>query len=86
MLGYSESDIGGVLENLVYLELRRRGYRVATGKAEAGKIDFVAEDRSGKLYIQVAHLAESRQTVEHALKAFSRFDGVYPRYLLSLEA
>ncbi|MBN1838398.1 MAG: ATP-binding protein [Spirochaetales bacterium] len=54
VLGYRGSDIGGVQVNLVYPELRRRGDRVAVGTGESGQIDLVAEDRAGKLYIQVA--------------------------------
>lgn len=52
MLGYREADIGGVLENLVYLELRRRGYRVSVGSAESREIDFVAEDRSLQRFLR----------------------------------
>jgi predicted AAA+ superfamily ATPase len=52
VLGYREADIGGVLENLVYLELRRRGYRVSVGSAESREIDFVAEDRSLQRFLR----------------------------------
>ncbi len=83
--GYREADIGGVLENLVYLELRRRGYRVAVGSGESREIDFVAEDQSGRLYFQVAYLLESRKTLERELKPFSMIDDAYPRYLLTLD-
>ncbi len=86
VLGYREADIGGILENLVYLELRRRGYRVATGSSESGEIDFVAEDRAGRMYLQVAYLLESKKTLERELKAFSLLDDAYPRYLLTLDA
>jgi predicted AAA+ superfamily ATPase len=82
---HREADIGGLLENLVYLELRRRGYRVAAGSADSRGIDFVAEDPSGKVYIQVAYLLESRETIERELKPFSLLDDAYPRYLLTLD-
>jgi predicted AAA+ superfamily ATPase len=85
ILGYRESDIGGLLENLVYLEPRRRGYRVAVGSADSKQIDFVAEDRSGKAYIQVAYLLENRETIDRELKPFSLLDDAYPRYLLTLD-
>ena len=85
VLGYREADIGGLLENLVYLELRRRGYRVVVGSADAQEIDFVAEDRSGKVYIQVAYLLEPRETIDRKLKPFSFLDDAYPRYLLTLD-
>jgi predicted AAA+ superfamily ATPase len=85
VLGYREVDIAGLLENLVYLELRRRGYRVASGSANSREIDFVAEDRSGKVYIQVAYLLESRETIDRECKPFSLLDDAYPRYLLTLD-
>ena len=85
VLGYREADIGGILENLVYLELRQRGYLVAAGSAESGEIDFVAEDQTGRMYIQVAYLLESRKTLERELRPFSLLDDAYPRYLLTLD-
>jgi len=85
VLGYREADIGGVLENLVYLELRRRGYRVAVGSTESREIDFVAEEPSGRLYFQVAYLLESRKTLEREVRPFSLLDDAYPRYLLTLD-
>ena len=85
VLGYREADIAGILENLVYLELCRRGYRVASGSAESSEIDFVAEDRTGRMYLQVAYLLESRKTLERELKPFSLLGDAYPRYLLTLD-
>jgi predicted AAA+ superfamily ATPase len=67
------------------LELRRRGFRVTSGSAESGEIDFVAEDRSGRMYLQVAYLLESRKTLERELKGFSMIDDAYTRYLLTLD-
>ena len=57
-----ESDIAGVLENLVFLELRRRGYTVTVGVAGAREIDSVAERRSGRRYVQVAYLSRHAKT------------------------
>ena len=85
IVGYRESDIGGVLENLVFLELRRRGYTVTVGVAGAREIDFVAERRSGRRYVQVAYLLESPATVERELAAFTSVRDAYPRVLLSLD-
>ena len=84
-IGYRESDIGGVLENLVFLELRRRGYTVTVGVAGAQEIDFVAEKRSGRYYVQVAYLLESPATIERELAAFAAIRDAYPRVLLSLD-
>ena len=85
IVGYRESDIGGVLENLVFLELRRRGYTVTVGVAGPREIDFVAERRSGRRYVQVAYLLESPATVERELAAFASIRDAYPRVLLSLD-
>ena len=85
IVGYRESDIGGILENLVFLELRRRGYRVTVGIAGAYEIDFVAENRSGRYYVQVAYLLDSPATIARELAAFAAIRDAYPRVLLSLD-
>ena len=85
IVGYREADIGGVLENLVFLELRRRGYLVTVGVAGSQEIDFVAERRSGRCYMQVAYLLESPATIERELSAFSGIRDAYPRVLLTLD-
>ncbi len=85
IVGYREADIGGVLENLVFLELRRRGYLVTVGVAGSQEIDFVAERRSGRCYVQVAYLLESSATIERELSAFSGIRDAYPRVLLTLD-
>lgn len=73
--GYREADLGGILEYRVYLELRRRGYRVAVGSAcSRENCHFVAENPSGALFIRVAHRLENRETTERQLKAFSLLD------------
>ena len=84
-IGYRDTDIGGLLENLVYLELRRRGYDVTVGSAGGREIDFVAQDRRGIVYVQVAYLLASQATIERELTAFSTLDDAYPRVLLSLD-
>ncbi len=83
--GYRESDVGGVLENLVYLELRRRGYRVTVGAAGAREVDFVAESGAGRRYVQVAYLLDSPATIERELSAFASIADAYPRILLTLD-
>ena len=85
IIGYRDTDVGGLLENLVYLELRRRGYDVTVGSAGGREIDFVAQDRRGIVYVQVAYLLESQATIERELTAFSTLDDAYPRVLLSLD-
>ena len=83
--GYRESDVGGILENLVFLELRRRGYAVTVGVAGSHEIDFVAEKRQERWYVQVAYLLESAATIKRELAAFAPLRDAYPRVLLSLD-
>ena len=83
--GHRESDIGGALENLVFLELRRRGYKVTVGVAGEREIDFVAERGSERRYVQVAYLLESPATIARELAAFAAVRDSYPRVLLSLD-
>jgi len=85
VVGYREGDISGTLENLVYLELRRRGYRVLTGRAGELEIDFVAERGSERVYVQVAYLLESKATVDRELAPFAAIGDKYPCRLITLD-
>lgn len=85
LLGFRERDVAGILENLVYLELRRRGFTVSIGTVEDREIDFVAETGSGRLYIQVAYLLGTRQTLKREIAALSALRDAYPRILLSMD-
>jgi len=85
LLGYRERDISGILENLVYLELRRRGYRVWLGLVGGQEIDFVAESERGRRYVQVACLLESRRTLEREIAPLGAVDDAYPQILLSMD-
>jgi uncharacterized protein len=85
VVGYREGDVSGILENLVYLELRRRGYHAMIGKAGEIEIDFVAERGGERAYVQVAYLLESKATVERELAPFAALDDKYPCYLVTLD-
>lgn len=85
IVGFRERDISGMLENLVYLELRRRGYTVNVGIAGKHEIDFVAERGADRHYVQVAYLLASSATIERELAAFAPLRDAYPRLLLSLD-
>lgn len=85
LLGYREGDISGVLENIVFLELKRRGYQVYIGKFDNREIDFIAEKENRKIYIQVAYLLESRQTVEREFSVLKAINDNYPKYVLSMD-
>lgn len=85
VLGFRSGDMGGVIENLVYLELRRRGYRVWVGKLNDLEIDFIAEGPRGRAYIQAAYLLESPGTVARELAPFASLGDKYPCFLITLD-
>ena len=85
LLGFREIDISGVLENLVFLELKRRGYQVFIGKFENKKIDFIAEKENRKIYIQVAYLLSSREIIEREFSVLKLIKDNYPKYVISMD-
>ena len=85
LLGYREGDISGLLENIVYLELLRRGYSVSIGKWDNLEIDFVAERDNEKMYLQVAYLLADGKTVEREAKPLRAISDNYPKYILSMD-
>lgn len=85
LMGFRQVNMGSMLENLVYLELLRRGYRVTVGKVDALEVDFVAESTGQRLYIQVAHSLSDPATLERELRPFRRIPDAYPRTLLSTD-
>ena len=84
-MGYRDSLIAGVLENIVFLELKRRGYAVYIGKAGAAEIDFVAEKRGKRLYVQVAYKLESQQTAEREFGSLLSIKDQYPKIVVTMD-
>ena len=84
-MGYRDRMISGVLENIVFLELKRRGYSVYIGKLYTKEIDFVAEKQSKKIYIQVAYKLENEQTIEREFSNLLEIDDQYPKYVISMD-
>ena len=78
-------DMGHILENIVYLELLRRGYKVYTGKVDDLEIDFVSENKNGLEYYQVSLTTREEQTLERELKPLQRTGDFYPKYLLTMD-
>lgn len=85
VLSYRESDIAGFLENLVFLELKRRGYQVYIGKIGDKEIDFIAEKKGKRVYIQVTYLLGSRETIEREIAPLKEVKDNYPKYVLSMD-
>ena len=78
-------DMGHILENIVYLELLRRGYKVYTGKVDDLEIDFVAENKNGLEYYQVSLTTREEKTLERELRPLQKTGDFYPKYLLTMD-
>ena len=85
MFGNNIKDIQPVLENIVYVELLRRGYQVYVGKVESKEIDFIGEKQGQKIYIQVSYLLASNETIEREFGVYSLVKDNYPKYVVSLD-
>ena len=85
MLGYKETAISGMLENLVFLELKRRGFNIHIGKYGSKEIDFIAEKENKKIYIQVAYLLASPETIEREFSVLKQIKDNYPKYVISMD-
>lgn len=81
----ADSDMGHILENIVYLELLRREYKVYVGKVDDLEVDFVAANRNGLKYYQVALTVRDEKFLECELKSLQRTGDHYPKYLLTLD-
>ena len=81
----ADRDMGHILENIVYLELLRRGYKVYVGKVDDLEIDFVAENREGLEYYQVSLTVRDEQVLKRELKSLQKTGDHYPKYLLTLD-
>jgi len=82
VLGYTPDSVAAMLENLVYLELLRRGYDVRVGKIGNTEVDFVATRQENKIYIQIAERIEREETQQ---REYGRLLGIadnYPKYVL----
>ena len=78
-------DINQTLENIVYLELLRRGYNVTVGKSNNNEIDFVATMQGEKIYVQVAYLLASDETIEREFSVLEKIHDNYPKYVVTMD-
>lgn len=85
VFGGSMRDINLILENIVYLELLRRGYKVTVGKTGEKEIDFVCDKRGDKLYVQVTYLLASEDTIKREFGAYDTIRDNFPKYVVSLD-
>ena len=84
-LGYQSNDISGYLENIVFLELLRRKYKVNIGKQDNKEIDFVANLRDENLYLQISYLLVSPETIEREFSPLKSIKDNYPKMVLSMD-
>jgi len=84
-MGFRDRKISGILENLVFLELKRRGYEVYVGKYDQKEIDFVAEKKGQRVYVQVAYKMEAQETIDREFLALIPIDDHYPKYVVSMD-
>ena len=82
---YRDADRGHILENIVYLELLRRDYRVCIGKVGETEVDFVAEKPDDKLYVQVTESMLSPETRERELRPLQMIPDNYEKIVLSMD-
>ncbi|MGN0739166.1 MAG: ATP-binding protein [Treponema sp.] len=85
LLGKKAMDTGHILENIVYLELVRRGYAVYVGKIDSLEVDFVAQNEDGNLYIQVAASVRDEATLQRELKPLMAIRDSYKKIILTLD-
>ena len=85
LLGRKDIDVGHILENIVYLELIRRGYKVYVGKLGDKEVDFVAVNKEGNTYFQVAYTTRDFKTLERELSALESIKDHYPKFILTMD-
>lgn len=85
LLGGKNTDVGHTLENVVYLELIRRGYNVYIGQNDKNEVDFVAQKGDDTFYYQVSATVRDAVTLKRELSALENINDHYPKYILTLD-
>ena len=83
--GHGKNDIEQVLENIICLELLRRGYKVTVGRNVDKEIDFIASKNGEKIYLQVCYLLAEASTIEREFGAYKGIHDNYPKYVITLD-
>ena len=84
-MGYKDRLIGGILENIIMLELKRRDYKVYIGKLGTKEIDFIAEKGNSKVYIQVAYLLPEQSTIDREFNPLLEIKDNFPKYVVTMD-
>lgn len=85
LLGKRSTDVGHILENVIYLELIRWGYDVYVGQVDDLEVDFVAMDQDGINYFQVSASVRDEETLKLELNSLEKINDNYPKYILTLD-
>ncbi len=85
VFGGNMHDINLILENIVYMELVRRGYKVTVGKSGTKEIDFVCDQRGEKLYVQVAYLLADESIVNREFGVYESIKDNFPKYIVTMD-
>ena len=85
ILGSNQRDINQIFENIIYLELLRKGYNVRVGKVDNLEVDFVCTKGNEKIYVQVTYLLASPETIEREFTSLEKIDDNYPKYVISTD-
>ena len=85
LLGRKFGDYGHILENVIYLELLRRGYEVYIGKVDEYEIDFITINNEGKEYYQIAETLKGDKVLEREIRALKKVNDNYPKTILTLD-
>ena len=85
ILESNQRDINQIFENIIYLELLRKGYNIKVGKVDNLEVDFVCTKGNEKLYIQVAYLLASPETIEREFSLLEKINDNYPKYVISMD-
>ena len=82
---YYMADLNLILENIVFMESLRRGYAVTVGKVGTKEIDFVCQKQEQKIYIQVAYLLASEETIQREFGVYDSVRDNYPKYVVTMD-
>lgn len=85
VFGNNMKDINLILENIVFMELLRRGYNITVGKMGNKEIDFIAQKQNQKIYVQVCYLLASDETIDREFNVYRHVPDNFPKYVVSLD-
>ena len=78
-------NIGRVMENIIYFEFLRRGWKITIGKTNDYEVDFVCRKHKQTVYVQVSYLLENEETIEREFRPFSKIKDHYPKYIITMD-